>query len=354
MSSVLWQPIQIGDVELSNRLVMAPMTRSRATASGAVTDLTVEYYTQRASNGLIVTEATQPSDAGQGYMFTPGIYTPEHIAAWRKVTNAVHAAGGRIYIQLLHTGRIGHPANAPDRHQQLAPSAVTPNQKMFTPEGLVDIPEPREMTAADIAQTIADFRHAAKCAIEAGADGIEIHGANGYLVHQFLSDNANLRTDTFGGSVENRIRFALELATAIAGEIGPQRTAIRISPGNPFNDIVETNPTPVYEALVRELGKLNLAYLHVMHAGNEALLQTMRELWPSKFILNRAGADVPSRLADLASGKADAIAFGSLALANPDLAERIKTGAPLNAPDQATFYGGGAKGYTDYPTLSQA
>jgi len=352
MIETLWRPIKAGDLELNHRLAMAPMTRSRSTPAGIPTEMNAEYYAQRASTALIISEGTQPSDDGQGYILTPGIYTDAQIAGWRKVTDAVHSAGGKIVIQLMHVGRIAHPANTPHGRQPVAPSAVQPKAKMFTMTGLQDIPAPRALSEAEIASTVRDYRHAAAAAIKAGADGIEIHGANGYLVHQFLADNANLRTDRYGGSVENRIRFAVEVASAVADEIGAGRTGIRISPGNPFNDIVETNVPKVYEMLVRELGQLNLAYLHVMHMGDEGLLRTIRGIWPGVLFLNRPGADIATRTSDIESGVADVITVGGMNLANPDLIERIKRNAPLNAPDPATFYGGGAKGYTDYPALA--
>jgi N-ethylmaleimide reductase len=354
MNAALWQPIKVGDLYLDHRLAMAPMTRSRSTPQGIPTEMNAEYYAQRASTALIISEGTQPSGEGQGYLLTPGIYTDGQIAGWRKVTEAVHAAGGKIVIQFMHVGRIGHPENTPDGHQMVAPSAVQPKQKIGTMKGLQDIPVPHALGAGEIAATVRDFRHAAAAARKAGADGVEIHGANGYLVHQFLSDNVNQRTDNYGGSVENRIRFAVEVASAVADEIGPGRTGIRIAPGNPFNEIVENNIPEVYEALVRELGRLKLAYLHVNHMGNDALLRMIRGIWPGVLFLNRGRTDIATRIADIEKGLADVITVGAMNLANPDLVERIKLGAPLNQPDPTTFYGGGAKGYTDYPALTLA
>jgi N-ethylmaleimide reductase len=352
MTTKLWQPIQVGDIQLNHRLAMAPMTRSRATPQGVPTHLNAEYYAQRASMGLLISEGTQPSDDGQGYLYTPGIYTDAHVAGWRKVTEVVHAAGGQMFIQLMHVGRISHPANTPHGRQAVAPSAVKPDTKMFTPSGLVEIPEPRALHIDEIAAVVQEFRHAAVAARKAGAEGVEIHGANGYLIHQFLSDNANLRTDRYGGSVEGKIRFALEVASAIAEEIGAGRTGIRISPGNTYNGIVENDVYNVYDVLIRELGRLGLAYLHVAHMGDEVLLRRIRDNWPGVLILNRGGADLPTRLADLDNGIADIVSIGSMSLANPDLPERIRKNASLNAPDPATFFGGDAKGYTDYPTLA--
>jgi N-ethylmaleimide reductase len=301
---------------------------------------------------LIISEGTQPSEDGQGYMLTPGLYDDAQIAGWRMVTDAVHAAGGQMVVQFMHSGRIGHPDNTPHHRLPVGPSAVQPNVKMMTRTGLQDVPVPHALNTDEIARTVDEFRHAAASAMKAGADGVEIHGANGYIVHQFLSDNANQRTDGYGGSIENRIRFAIEVAAAVAKEIGPGRTGIRIAPGNKFNDIVETEILSVYEPLVRELGQLKLAYLHVNHVGDEAVLRMIRATWPGVLFLTRGQADIPTRVADIENGLADVITVAKLSLANPDLVERIKLGAPLNSPDPTTFYGGGAKGYTDYPTLA--
>ena len=350
MLNSLWTPTTIGATSAPHRLVMAPMTRDRSTPAGAPTELNAEYYAQRASTALIITEGTQPSDDGQGYLLTPGIYTDEHIAGWRQVTDAVHTAGGRVFIQLMHVGRISHPDNTPHGRQPVAPSEIRPNGSMFTTSGPQDYPTPRALTTDEVAQTVDDFRRAAAAAIAAGADGVEIHAANGYLVHQFLSDNTNHRTDSYGGSVDNRIRFAVEVAAAVADEIGADRTGLRISPANTLNDIAESDTHELYPGLVNALAPLNLAYLHIMHFGDDALLTKIRDLWPTALILNRAGTELSTRVTDIDNGTADLISVGSLALANPDLVERLRTGAPLNTPDPATFYQGGALGYTDYPT----
>src|SRR5215469_389094 len=352
MNAKLWQPIQVGSITLNHRLAMAPMTRGRSTAEGVPTYLNARYYAQRASMALIISEGTQPSSDGQGYMFTPGIYTDDHVIGWRKVTVAVRHAGGQMFIQLMHVGRISHPANTPHGRQAVGPSAVQPNTKMFTPSGLQDIPEPRTLRTDEISAVVKEFRHAAAAARRAGAEGAEIHGANGYLIHQFLSDNANLRTDEYGGSIEKKIRFAVEVVSAVADEIGAGHTAIRISPGSTFNDIAENDVHGVYVALARELSRLGIAYLHLAHVGDEDLLRKIRANWPGVLVLNRGGAGLPARIADIDSGVADVIAVASMSLANPDLVERIKRNTPLNAPDPSTFYGGGAKGYTDYPTLA--
>ncbi|MEU4691922.1 alkene reductase [Actinoplanes sp. NPDC023714] len=350
----LWTPTTVGGIELPHRLAMAPMTRDRSRADGVPSDLNREYYAQRASMALIITEGTQPSDDGQGYLLTPGIYTQDHVEGWREVTDAVHAAGGRIVVQLMHTGRIAHPDNTPHHRRPVAPSAVRPAGVMFTASGPQEMPVPRALETGEIAGVVDEFRHAAAAAVAAGFDGVEIHGANGYLVHQFLSSNANQRTDDYGGTVTNRIRFALEVAAAVAQQIGAARTGLRLSPGNPYNDITENDTRELYPALIDALAPLNLAYLHLIHAGDEKLLGELRAGWPTALLLNRAGAPLDSRVADLDAGLADVVAVGAAALANPDLPARIRAGAPLNDPDPATFYGGDHRGYTDYPTLTSA
>lgn len=351
--SQTFTPVTLGNIDLPNRLVMAPMTRSRAQFDGTPGELAAEYYAQRASVGLIVSEGTQPSDDGQGYLTTPGIYSDAHVAGWKTITDAVHAKGGRFFIQLMHAGRMSHPDNTPHHRQGVAPSAIAPNTPMFTPTGMQDIPVPRALSTAEIRQTVADFRRAARRAIEAGADGVEIHGANAYLVQQFFAPSANARTDEYGGSIENRARFAIEVATAIADEIGAERTAIRLSPGITLWGIDEGEQGPaLYRYLVAELDKLGLAYLHVMHQGDESLLGEIRSLWNSPLILNRPGRAREQIGADLASGLADLEAYGQVVLANPDFVERLKTGAPMSPADPATFFGGDSKGYIDYQTLN--
>lgn len=346
-----WDPITIGEIPLENRLAMAPMTRSRSTPEGVPTGMNAEYYAQRASTGLIITEGTQPSDDGQGYLLTPGVHTEEQIVGWRRVADAVHEAGGRIVVQLMHTGRISHPSNTPHGRRPVAPSAVKPVGQMFTASGMQEMPEPRALSTEEVAETVQDFRRAAAAAIRAGADGVEIHGANGYLVQQFLSSNANRRTDRYGGSIENRIRFAVEVASAVADEIGAGRTGVRISPGNPFNDMVEDDVPELYRTLVYALAPLDLAYLHLLHGGDEDLLRAIRRNWPGALVLNRGGADIEARARDIAEDLADVVAVGAMVLANPDLVDRVTTGAPLNEPDKSTFYGGDEHGYTDYPAL---
>lgn len=348
----IWQPIKLGAFDLSNRFAMAPMTRSRAQPDGTPGDLAAEYYAQRAGVGLLISEGTQPSDDGQGYLATPGIYTDAHVAGWRGVASAVHAKGSRLFIQLMHVGRVSHPDNTPHHRQPVAPSAIAPGAQMFTLKGMVEIPEPRALNLDEIASTIKDFRVAARRAIEAGADGVEIHGANGYLVQQFIAPSANNRTDAYGGSIENRARFAIEVAKAIAEEIGPERTGIRLSPGVGLNGIDEGADGPdLYRYLVAELNKLSLAYLHVMHVGNDALVSDLRKLWARALIVNRPGRPREQIGADVKAGLADIESYGQAVLANPDFLERLKKNAPFNAGDRNTFYAGGAKGYVDYPTL---
>jgi N-ethylmaleimide reductase len=348
----LWQPTRLGRISLPHRLAMAPMTRSRAAAGGLVTELTRTYYAQRASLAMLITEGTQPSEDGQGYLATPGIHTPAQAAAWGRVAEAVHDAGSSLVIQLMHVGRVAHPANTPHGRRPVAPSAVAAKGDMFTATGPQPMPEPREMTEVDIARTITDFRRAARLAVDAGADGVELHGANGYLLQQFVSTNANLRTDGYGGDIAGRIRFPLEVATAVADEIGADRVGYRISPGSPLGDIVEADVTEVYHALVSGLAPLGLAYLHVVHLGDEALLRGIRDRWTGGLVLNRAGAELDARVQDLSDGLADVVSVGALALANPDLVDRIRGDEPMNALDRSTFYGGGEQGYTDYPRIA--
>jgi 2,4-dienoyl-CoA reductase-like NADH-dependent reductase (Old Yellow Enzyme family) len=348
-------PVRVGRYVLPNRLVMAPMTRSRAKFDGTPGELAAEYYAQRAGVGLIVTEGTQPSGDGQGYLATPGIYGAAHIAGWKKVTAAVHDKRGHIFIQIMHAGRMSHPDNTPHHRQAVAPSAIAPGAPMFTAAGMQDIPVPRALTTEEVRRTVADLRLAARCAIEAGADGVEIHGANGYLVQQFFAPSANTRTDEYGGSIANRARFAIEVATAIAEEIGADRTAIRLSPGITMWGIDEGAEGPaLYRYLVAELDKLGLAYLHVLHAGDEQVVGGVRALWKQSLIVNRPGRPRDRIGADVASGLADLEAYGQMVLANPDFVARVKTGAPMNEADRASFFGGAAQGYTDYPALQAA
>ncbi|MDL4814995.1 alkene reductase [Actinomadura opuntiae] len=354
----LFEQLSAGKLELSNRLVMAPMTRSRAVNDGKVTALQAEYYAQRAGAGLIITEGTQPSVRGQGYVWTPGLHSDEQVGAWRAVTDAVHAEGSVIFAQLMHTGRVGHPSLYPDGGLPIGPSPIATGEQMWTPEGMLDHPEPREMTLDDIAEAVDDFAAAARNAIAAGFDGVELHGANGYLIHQFLTDGSNKRTDAYGGTIENRIRFAVEVAKAVAEAIGPERVGFRVSPGSNANGVSESDTDELYAALLEALAPLGLAYLHVLELGDRERTRRLRAAWPGTLILNphptpesfparpEYGADA------LREGVADAVAFAELWLANPDLPARIKAGGPYNEPDRAAFYGGDHRGYTDYPALS--
>jgi N-ethylmaleimide reductase len=355
--SSLWQPFTLGRVELPHRLALAPMTRSRANPDGTPSDLAVQYYGQRSSLGLIITEGAQPSEDGQGYIDTPGIYTPGHVEGWRKIADAVHAGGGAVFIQLMHVGRMSHPDNTPHHRLPVAPSAISADQDMFTATGPQKTPIPRELSTEDIQTTIAEFRHAAASAIAAGADGVEIHGANGYLLHQFLSPNANYRTDSYGGSVENRSRFVIEVAQAVADEIGAHRVGIRLSPAMPLGGIDEGDTESVraqYRHLVGVLATLNLAYLHLHHVGDDELLRSFREAWPTAVLVVRYGRNREQIADDIDADLADIAPLGRFALANPDIVERLRTDAPLNEVDPTTLYGGGAAGYTDYRALTHA
>jgi N-ethylmaleimide reductase len=360
----LFDEVKLGPITLPNRMVMAPLTRNRADRAGVPTALMARYYAQRATAGLIISEGIQPSAVGQGFFGTPGLHTAEQVAAWRVVTEAVHRAGGRIHAQLMHAGRISHPQL--DRHPglragtvPLAPSGIRPAGMAKTYTGPVPFETPREMTPADIADTIDDFAGAARNAIDAGFDGIELHGASGMLLHQFLADGCNQRTDGYGGSVANRIRFVVELTEAVAEAIGPDRVGLRISPHNTFNDVAESDADRLYPALAREVGRTGIAFLHVYETLDRPGTLRLRELWPSVFVLNPHEADrrTPSGLAAaerlLQGGAGDLVAFGRLFIANPDLPERFRDGLGLNVPDPSTFYGGDARGFTDYPFRDQ-
>lgn len=351
-----FDPIDLGGIRLPNRIAMAPMTRSRAHGPGATpTPAMAEYYAQRASAGLIITEGVQPSAVGQGYPDTPGLHSAEQIAAWRTVTDAVHAAGGRIFAQLMHAGRIGHPDLLPDGLVPVGASPVAAEGRVYTHEGPKEFIAPRELDDAEILATVADFASAARNAIEAGFDGVEIHGANGYLVHQFLSPNTNLRTDAWGGGDEDRIRFAVEVTRAVADAIGADRTGLRISPGNPYNDIVEPDPEATYSALVRAVEPIGLAYLHLVEGADRGLTLRLRKQYAGPLVLNVWSERLPTppeALALIEDGTADLISYGALFLANPDLPRRLAAGGPYNTPDSATFFGGDERGFTDYPALA--
>ncbi|MBB2943384.1 N-ethylmaleimide reductase [Actinoplanes lutulentus] len=350
-----FDPYDLAGKRLSNRIAMSPMTRSRATVPGATpTDMTATYYAQRASAGLIITEGIQPSVVGQGYTNTPGLHSDEQVAAWRTVTDAVHAEGGVIFAQLMHVGRIGHAGVLPDGLVPVAPSAAAAAGQIFTYEGMQDFTPPKELTEAEILETIRDFADAARNAIAAGFDGVEIHGANGYLIQQFLSTNANQRTDGWGGSIEGRIRFGVEVATAVADAIGGNRVGFRISPHNTHNDITEHDVEQMYGALIARLAPLDLAYLHVMESDHRELTNQLRKEWPSTLILNPFTGTTPTgpqELTLIEDGTADIIAFGAMFLSNPDLPARLAAGGPFNTPDFSAAFGGDHRGYIDYPTL---
>ncbi|MEO3798118.1 alkene reductase [Nonomuraea sp. B10E15] len=356
----LLQPVTVGRLDLSNRLLMAPMTRSRAFRDGLVDELTAEYYGQRAGAGLIITEGTQPCVLGQGYIDTPGLHTPEQAEAWRRVTDEVHRRGGRIFVQLMHAGRIGHPYLYPGGELPLAPSPIPSGERLHTPDGPLDLPTPREMTMEDIARAIEEFVASARYAMTAGFDGVELHGASGYLIHQFLSDNTNWRTDAYGGAAEGRIRFAEEVVRAVSDAIGPARTGIRVSPGITYNGMDESDSDVLYTELARALAPYGLAYLHVSENDTRDITKLLRAEWPGTLVLNPhpgdgdGAATVEDGTEALRSGLADAISFGRLWLANPDLHVRVAAGGPYNEADPATFYGGDHRGYTDYPTLTPA
>jgi len=355
--ATLFDSLTIGNLELKYRIIMAPMTRSRANDEGVQPDFVAEYYLQRASAGLIITEATNISPTAKGYVRTPGIYTAEQIKSWRKVTDAVHRSGGKIFLQIFHTGRIALPDFQPANAQPVSASNVRAKGQNYTDAGMKDFVTPRELTTEEVKQTIHDFGAAAKSAIEAGFDGAELHGANGYLVHQFLGTNTNLRIDEYGGSQENRARFLLEVLDAISAAIGAEKVGVKLSPSVPFNDMQETDAEEFYPFVIKKLNERNLAYLHI---GFEETPTTeinwherLRPLYEGVYFAN-GGFTKATGERLLAAGYADAIVYGTLFLANPDLPERFAKNAELNAPDRATFYTPGEKGYTDYPTLEQA
>jgi len=359
--SDLFQPVKLGAITLANRIVMAPLTRSRANKDDAPYGIHVEYYAQRASAGLIITEATQISQQGKGYAFTPGIHSEAQVAGWKQVTDAVHAKGGRIFMQLWHVGRISHPSLQPNGGLPVAPSAVKPEGKAFTEAGFVPFVEPRALETDEIPGIVQQYRTAAENARRAGFDGVEIHAANGYLLDQFLRDGTNKRTDAYGGSIENRARLLLEVTDAIAGIWGSDRVGIRLSPISPANDIVDSNPEPLFTYVVEQLNRFNLAYLHLVEGATGSTrdvpggfdLQKLRGIFNGLYMANNL-IDRTAAIALRREGKADLIAFGRPFISNPDLVERLRLDAPLTKPDQATFYGGGVEGYTDYPFLNDS
>lgn len=352
--SSLFSNVRLGRTELANRLVMAPMTRSRANDQGVPSDLVTTYYAQRASAGLIISEGVFPVALGKGYVRTPGIETAEQVQAWTKVTSAVHARGGKIFMQLMHCGRISHPSLLPAGEVPVAPSAIKPAGQTWTNTGLEDFVTPRAMTLEDIQATIDGYRRSAKLAIEAGFDGVELHTASGYLPEQFLSSGSNQRTDQYGGSVVNRARFVLDVLDALTQEVGGDRVGIKISPEMNFNDINDANPQETYAYLVGQLAQFNLAYLHVALFGTKFDYHALfRPLFAGSYLIG-SGQTRESAETLLASGAADAVVFGGAFLANPDLPERFRQHASLNTPNKDAFYAPGAEGYIDYPTLDAA
>ena len=358
MALDLFSPAKLGAINLKNRMVMAPLTRNRAGEGGVPQDLNVTYYAQRATAGLIVTEATPISAMAHGYPALPGIYTVEQTDGWKKVVDAVHAKGGKIALQLWHVGRISHPSLLPNGALPVAPSAIKPAGKAFTYKGLVDYVEPRALDVAELPAIVQDYVHATQCALEAGFDGVEIHAANGYLLDQFLRDGSNKRTDNYGGSFENRARLLMEVTAAVVAVAGADKTGLRLSPANPFNDMQDSNPQALFNYVTEQLNQFNLAYLHVVEGGiaggGEAEpfdFVEMRKHFNGSYMANLS-YDKARGSAAIASGHADVIAYGVPFIANPDLVERYKTDAPLNEANSKTFYGGAEKGYTDYPFLS--
>jgi N-ethylmaleimide reductase len=361
--SVLFDEFRLGRLLLANRIVMAPLTRNRADRHGVPSASAAEYYRQRASAGLMISEGSQPSAAGQGFVRTPGLHHRDQLDAWEKVTGAVHDAGGLIFAQIMHTGRIGHRRLA--RHPEgpaamvpVAPSAVRMRSgQAQTYDGLLDFEQPRRMSGADITQTVRDFADAAGNAVRAGFDGVELHGANGCLLHQFLATGTNLRDDAYGGSVDGRVRFVHEVVAAVAERIGADRVGLRISPANRFNDMQETDTAELYGTLLAAVAPLEIGYLHVYETGDRAMTKSLRSQWRSAFVLNphpsgRVPTDGPAAQQALDEGLADLVSFGRNFISNPDLPLRLRLGAPLAEPDPSTFYGGGDHGYVDYPPLS--
>ena len=360
--TTLFDPLQLGDLSLANRLVMAPLTRDRAGPGRVPHALNAEYYAQRAhprdGAGLIVSEGTQVSPLGQGYLDTPGMYSPEQLAGWRLVTDAVHARGGKIVAQIWHVGRISHTSLLPPGESPVSSTARPAQTKTFTPQGFEPVSTPRALSTAEVRGVVDEFRHAARVAVDAGFDGIEVHGANGYLVEQFLRDSCNDRTDMYGGSIENRARFPIEVMQAVCDEIGPGRVGLRLSPVTPANDIgQDSNPTALFSHLVKSLAPLGFAFIEIVEGATGGPrdfapfdFDALRRHWPGGWIVNN-GYDAALARSAVAEGRAEAVAFGKLFLANPDLARRLREGAALNEPNPKTFYGGGAEGYTDYPAL---
>ena len=356
----LFDPIHLGQIALANRVVMAPLTRNRAAAGRVPSPLAALYYRQRAGAGLIVSEATQIAPLGQGYLDTPGIYSREQVEGWKAVTRAVHERGGKIVVQLWHVGRISHVSLLPAGEVPVAPSAIAAKTQTYTAKGFEAVSAPRALKLEELPAIVEQYRLAARNAIEAGFDGVEVHGANGYLLDQFLRDGMNQRSDAYGGSIENRARLLIEVMQAVTTEIGSGRTGLRLSPVTPSNDASDSNPQPLFNHVAERLAPLELAFLHVIEGATAGVrdvapfdYQALRERAKAPWMVNN-GYDRKMALDAVASGRADVVAFGRPFISNPDLAERLREDAPLNTLDQDTLYGGGAKGYTDYPALQAA
>ncbi|RJG47427.1 alkene reductase [Motilimonas pumila] len=353
----LFTPLQLGNLSLPHRIVMAPLTRSRAAQPGDVPQpMNAEYYQQRASAALIISEATQISPQGKGYAFTPGIYSEEQIQGWQQVTQAVHQQGGKIFAQLWHVGRISHPALQPNGELPVAPSAIKPEGQAFTEQGFVDFETPRALDINDIPAIVEQYRQGALNAKAAGFDGIEIHAANGYLLDQFLKDGTNLRQDAYGGSISNRIRLTMEVVAAVTQVWNAQQVGIRISPTGTFNSMSESNPQALFDELIKQLNAYQLGYLHVVEAfagerDHSFDFGSLKQAFNGAYMAN-GGYSPESAEASLKQGQSELVSFGMPYIANPDLAERFKQNAPLNQPDMDTLYGGDAKGYTDYASLA--
>ena len=359
ISDKLFTPLRLGDVEVPNRILMAPLTRNRAQGDGTPKKMAETYYYQRASAGLIISEATQISAMGKGYLDTPGIYTDEHVAAWRQITNAVHANGGRIFCQLWHVGRISHTSLLPEGRSPVSSTDKAADAQTFTANGFEDSSKPEPLSVEGIKETVQDYVKAAQCALAAGFDGIEVHGANGYLLDQFLQNGVNNRDDAYGGNVENRMRFLLEVLAAVEGIFPPGRIGVRLSPLGQANDMSDSDPEATFGAIYSTLSLRNLAYLHVVESfftsdssdEDAAMLKRLRSRYEGNYIAN-GGYDGERASEAVESGYATAVAFGRPFIANPDLPERIRIGADMNEPNQETFYGGDETGYTDYPFLA--
>ncbi|MBC7715824.1 MAG: alkene reductase [Pseudorhodobacter sp.] len=364
----LFEPTHIGDIAVANRVVMAPLTRNRAEAHQVPSALALTYYVQRASAGLIVAEATQISREGQGYLDTPGIYSPEQVAAWRKITDAVHASGGKMVLQLWHVGRVSHVSLQAGGIAPVSSTATVAAAKTFTADGFVDVSTPRALRLDEMPRIVADYRHAARCAMQAGFDGVEVHAANGYLIDQFLRDSINDRTDAYGGSIANRTRLLVEVMTAVAHEVGPGRTGVRLSPITPVNDAQQdSDAQALFNSAVEQLAPLKLAFLHVI----EGQTGGARDLAPAVAAFDYAalrsrylagnpngtwmvnnGYTRQMAMDAVATGAADVVAFGRAFISNPDLVARLKADEPLTKMNPKTLYGGGAEGYTDYPVFA--